>query len=108
VIQPTDGLGGGVSGQRLPSGGRLEEVGETADVSASRGIVTASAASLGCEATINPGESDSPHGHVKIGDVDCFFFWQQLPLPAAGLAAGRLQQPHEELPRWCPQQHIPG
>src|SRR5262249_17473064 len=104
----TDSLGGGVSGQRLPSGARNEGAGDTAAVITSRGIVAVAAASLGCAATTKPGESDSPHGHVKTGPADCFFFWQQLPLPAAGLAAGRLQQPHEGLPRRWPQQHVPG
>jgi hypothetical protein len=107
VIQQTDDLGGGVSGQRLPSGARIEGVGETAELTSSRGIVAVAAASLGWEATTNPGESDSPHGHEKIGNVDCFFFWQQLPLPTDELAAGRLQHPHAELPRRWPQQHVP-
>jgi len=104
MFQQSDGLGGGVSGQRLPSGARREEVRETVNVSTSRGILTEGAASFGCEETINPAVSDPPHGQLNASVVDAFVFWQQLPL--ADAVIGRLQHPQEQLSPLCPQQHV--
>jgi len=94
VIQQADGLGGGVSGQRLPSGIRRAEVVETADVSTNWGILTEAAASFGCDETINPGDSESPHGHLRASVVEAFFFWQQLSF--AGEVSGSLKHPQED------------
>jgi hypothetical protein len=68
--------------------------------------MTAAAASFGCEETMNPADSEPPHGQLKASAVDAFFFWQQPALPGDPIPMSRLQHPHEELLPLCPQQHV--